>query len=129
MPGARDSWKIRRYYQNGVLGPRSNQEWKLTEYFTRPGRYGDPGFMGIEHFGGSVSERFKERHFFSIRHVEVAVVYGLIALGFDGVILEGIEGSYRFFEGGGEQEEEEPAPPPAAAAPQPAAQTPGATAQ
>ncbi len=36
-------------------------------------------------------------------------VYGLIALGFDGVILEGIEESYRFFEGGGEQEEE-PAP-------------------
>jgi len=46
-------------------------------------------------------------------------VYGLIALGFDGVILEGIEESYRFFEGGGEQEEEEPA---AVAAPP--AQTP-----
>ena len=41
-------------------------------------------------------------------------VYGLITLGFDGVIMEGIEESYRFFEGGGEQEEEEPAPPPPA---------------
>ena len=49
-------------------------------------------------------------------------VYGLIALGFDGVILEGIEESYRFFEGGGEQEEEEPAPPPPAQAPAATAQ-------
>ncbi len=64
-------------------------------------------------------------------------VYGLIALGFDGVILEGIKESYRFFEGGGEPEEEESAPPPAtaaaappaAAAPQPPAQAPAATAQ
>ena len=49
-------------------------------------------------------------------------VYGLITLGFDGVILEGIEESYRFFEGGGEQEEEEPAPPPPAQAPAATAQ-------
>ena len=49
-------------------------------------------------------------------------VFGLIALGFDGVILEGIEESYRFFEGGGEQEEEEPAPPPPAQAPAATAQ-------
>ncbi len=55
-------------------------------------------------------------------------VYGLIALGFDGVILDGIEESYRFFESGGEPEEEEdekPAPP----APAPPAPAPAATAQ
>ncbi len=57
-------------------------------------------------------------------------VYGLIALGFDGVILEGIEESYRFFEGGGEQEEEEPeAVAPPVSAPVPAATVPAATAQ
>ena len=49
-------------------------------------------------------------------------VYGLITLGFDGVIMEGIEESYHFFEGGGEQEEEEPAPPPPAQAPTATAQ-------
>jgi len=37
-------------------------------------------------------------------------VYGLIALGFDGVILEGMEETYRFFETGGEEEEEQTAP-------------------
>ena len=42
-------------------------------------------------------------------------LYGIIALGFDGVLLEGIEESYRFFEGGGEEQEEET--PAAAAAP------------
>jgi cysteinyl-tRNA synthetase len=37
-------------------------------------------------------------------------IYGLIALGFDGVVLEGMEEAYRFFETGGEEPEEEPAP-------------------
>ncbi len=42
-------------------------------------------------------------------------VYGAIAQGFDGVVLEGIEEAYRFFEGGGEEQEEEaPAAAPAA---------------
>ncbi|MCH7937145.1 MAG: hypothetical protein IH994_08665 [Proteobacteria bacterium] len=35
-------------------------------------------------------------------------VYGIIAQGFDGVVLTGVEEAYRFFEGGGEQEEEAP---------------------
>lgn len=52
-------------------------------------------------------------------------VYGVIALGFDGVLLEGIEESYRFFESGGEEQEEEA--PVAAAAP--AAPAPTAPAQ
>ncbi len=52
-------------------------------------------------------------------------LYGVIALGFDGVLLEGIEESYRFFEGGGEEQEEET--PTAAAAP--AAPAPTAPAQ
>lgn len=40
-------------------------------------------------------------------------VFGAIAQGFDGVVLEGIEEAYRFFEGGGEEPEEEaPATPP-----------------
>ena len=34
-------------------------------------------------------------------------IYGAIAQGFDGVVLEGIEEAYRFFEGGGEEPEEE----------------------
>ena len=32
-------------------------------------------------------------------------IYGIIAQGFDGVILEGVEEAYRFFEGGGEEDE------------------------
>ena len=46
-------------------------------------------------------------------------IYGAIAQGFDGVVLEGIEEAYRFFEGGGEEQEEEeeaPAPTPTAEA-------------
>lgn len=52
-------------------------------------------------------------------------IYGIIRQGFDGVVLEGVEEAYRFFETGGEEEEEEaPAPTPTAAptaAPAPAA--------
>ena len=56
-------------------------------------------------------------------------VYGAIAQGFDGIVLEGIEKAYRFFEGGGEEQEEEaPASAPAAEAP-PAATAPPAAAQ
>jgi cysteinyl-tRNA synthetase len=44
-------------------------------------------------------------------------IYGLVALGFDGVVLEGMEDAYRFFETGGEEEEETPAAAPVAAAP------------
>ncbi len=52
-------------------------------------------------------------------------VYGAIAQGFDGVVLEGIEQAYRFFEGGGEEQEEEaPATAPTAEAPPAAAGTP-----
>jgi cysteinyl-tRNA synthetase len=47
-------------------------------------------------------------------------IYGLVALGFDGVVLEGMEDAYRFFETGGEEEEETPAAPVAAQAPAPA---------
>ena len=49
-------------------------------------------------------------------------IYGLVALGFDGVVLEGMEDAYRFFETGGEEEEETPAA--QTAAPAPAAQPP-----
>lgn len=42
-------------------------------------------------------------------------IYGLVQLGFDGVVLEGMEEAYRFFETGGEQEEEEPASAPVSA--------------
>ncbi len=52
-------------------------------------------------------------------------VYGIIALGFDGAILEGIEQAYRFFEGGGEEEEEQT---PTAAAPAAPRQAPAAPA-
>ncbi|MBL4690334.1 MAG: hypothetical protein JKY68_02575 [Rhodospirillales bacterium] len=48
-------------------------------------------------------------------------IYGLVALGFDGVVLEGMEEAYRFFETGGEEQEEEPPETPAAAPAQPAA--------
>lgn len=41
-------------------------------------------------------------------------VYGIIAQGFDGVVLTGIEEAYRFFEGAEEQEEEPTAAAPAA---------------
>ncbi|MDA1090605.1 MAG: hypothetical protein O3A85_09870 [Proteobacteria bacterium] len=51
-------------------------------------------------------------------------LYGIIALGFDGVVLEGIEGAYRFFESGGEEQEEEPT----TAAPAAPLQTPAAPA-
>ncbi|MFQ5765346.1 MAG: hypothetical protein ACE5GT_10470 [Rhodospirillales bacterium] len=62
-------------------------------------------------------------------------VYGLIAQGFDGVILEGLEEAFRFFEGPtDEQEEEQPPAPtaeaaPATAAPAAAPGTPPATTQ
>lgn len=49
-------------------------------------------------------------------------VYGVVALGFDGMVLEGMEQSYRFFEGGGEEQEEEPGA--TAAAPAAPAQAP-----
>ena len=48
-------------------------------------------------------------------------IYGLVALGFDGVVLEGMEEAYRFFETGGEEQEEETPAAPAAAPAQPAA--------
>ena len=48
-------------------------------------------------------------------------IYGLVALGFDGVVLEGMQDAYRFFETGGE-EEETPAAQAPAPAPAPAAQ-------
>ena len=44
-------------------------------------------------------------------------IYGLVALGFDSVVLEGMEDAYRFFETGGEEEEETPPAAPVAAAP------------
>lgn len=47
-------------------------------------------------------------------------IYGLVALGFDGVVLEGMEEAYRFFETGGEEQEEETPEAPAAAPAQPA---------
>ena len=44
-------------------------------------------------------------------------VYGIIAQGFDGVVLTGVEEAYRFFEAGDEQEEEAPTAAAPAAAP------------
>ncbi|NQV82562.1 MAG: hypothetical protein HQ494_01965 [Rhodospirillales bacterium] len=52
-------------------------------------------------------------------------IYGLVALGFDGVILEGMEEAYRFLETGGEEQEETPAATTTAPAPAP---TPAPTA-
>ncbi|MDA0305392.1 MAG: hypothetical protein O3B76_03795 [Proteobacteria bacterium] len=53
-------------------------------------------------------------------------IYGIIRQGFDGVVLEGVEEAYRFFESGGEEEEEAPAPTPAAAPAPVAVQAPAA---
>ena len=55
-------------------------------------------------------------------------VYGIIIQGFDGVVIEGIEETYRYFERGGEEPEEIPAQAaPRAAAP--AAGTPSQATQ
>ncbi len=57
-------------------------------------------------------------------------VYGIIAQGFDGVVIEGIEEAYRFFERGSQEPEELPAAAAAAApAAAPAAATPPQAAQ
>jgi endo-alpha-1,4-polygalactosaminidase (GH114 family) len=58
-------------------------------------------------------------------------VFGIIAQGFDGVVLTGMEEAYRFFEGGEEQEEEQQpqiAAPPGATTPLQPTQPTGATA-
>ncbi|NQU61969.1 MAG: hypothetical protein HQ512_12630 [Rhodospirillales bacterium] len=58
-------------------------------------------------------------------------IYGAIAQGFDGIVLEGVEEAYRFFESGSQGEDEEtaapaPAAPAAPAAPVAAAPAPAA---